>query len=299
MKKTKTPDYILSSDWHVRGTKPICRTDDYIEAQTKKIKFILSLAEKYDCPILIAGDLGHKPIWGDKLLNYFIDILNRFPSVKIYTICGQHDLINHRLDKWEEGGIGLLNRKKCIKVLTKEYKDISPFSYNDALLDSNKSISLVHKMIIKSQEDKLWDRQEADHAKKLLKKLSGSKLIVTGDNHQSFVIEQNNRLLVNAGSIMRMSANQVDHKPSIYLWYADNNSVERVYLPITGNVINRDHIDVVKERNQRIEVFVNKLQDNYELGLNFEKNMEEFLDKNDIDESVKEKIWEHINDTSE
>ena len=117
-------DYILSSDWHVRDDKPVCRTDNYQEEQTKKINFILSLAQKHKCPILVAGDLGNKPLWGDKLLNYFIDILNEYPNVEVYTVCGQHDLLNHRLDKWQEGGLGVLEKKGCVKVLVKKYKDI-------------------------------------------------------------------------------------------------------------------------------------------------------------------------------
>ena len=89
-----------------------------------------------------------------------------------------------------------------------------------------------------------------------------------------------------------MSANQIDHKPSVYLWYAEDNSIERVYLPIADDVISREHIDVANERNERIESFVNRLKETEELGLSFESNMKEFFKTNKTRRKVMEKVWE-------
>lgn len=294
MPRKKSPDYILSSDWHVRLDKSIARIDNYIEAQTKKIEFILSLCRKHKAKLLIAGDLGHRPLWGDKLLNYFIEILNKYSDVEIYTICGQHDLLNHRLDKWNEGGLGVLSKKGYIKVLTNEYDNIKPFSYGQEIEDTKAEIVLLHTMIIKDQKSKLWETQEAPSAKRILKKLPKAKLALTGDNHQSFTVEYEGRILCNPGSLMRMSANQIDHQPSVYLWYAKDNSIERVYLPIEKDVISREHIEVTEQRNSRIESFVNRLKETEELGLSYEKNMEKFLKTNRTRKRIIEKIWESM-----
>ncbi|MBT7928480.1 hypothetical protein HN682_00990, partial [Candidatus Peregrinibacteria bacterium] len=91
------PTAILTSDWHIRGDRPVCRTDDFKTALKNKLITILALGEKYQCPIILAGDVGLKPIWGDKLLNWAIDILQTFDDTEILAIAGQHDLINHRL----------------------------------------------------------------------------------------------------------------------------------------------------------------------------------------------------------
>lgn len=291
MRRKKSPNYILSSDWHIRLDKPICRIDNFKEAQTRKIEFILSLCRKHQAKLLMAGDLGHRPLWGDKLLNYFIEILNKYSDVEIYTICGQHDLLNHRLDKWNEGGLGVLSKKAYIKVLTKKYKNIQPFSYGEKIEDTEAEIVLIHSMVIKNQKSKLWKAQEAPSAKRIIKKLPKTKLIVTGDNHQSFVIEHEGGLLVNCGSILRSNANQIDHRPSVYLWYAGDNSIERAYLPIEQGVINSSHLEEVKERSARIESFVNRLKDVEEVGLSFEKNIEEFFKTNRQRKRVVEKVW--------
>ena len=306
-KTNKSPTCLLTADWHIRGDRPVCRTDDYMEAQKKKIEFIFSLANKHNCPILIAGDIGNRPIWGDKLLNWFIDIVSPklHDNVALFSVAGQHDLLNHRLDKHNMYGIGVIS-----KAINNMYSDmfnstfsfglhtiIYSFPYSIKLKqiiaeEEEISIALCHMMVIKSQKDKLWEAQEAQSAKRLLKKFPCYDLIVSGDNHQSFVVEYEGRILVNPGSLMRMSADQIDHQPSVYLWYAEDNSIERVYLPIEKDVINTFHLEEVKDRNTRIESFINRLKDTEEMGLSFEKNMEEFFKTNRQRKRVVEKVWE-------
>jgi DNA repair exonuclease SbcCD nuclease subunit len=280
MKKKRNPDCLLTSDWHIRGDRPICRTDDYANAQWDKIKFILDTANEYNCPILIAGDIGHRPHWGDKLLNQTIDLFQR-KDVSAIAIVGQHDLPNHRLNKWEEGSVGILNKAlgnsnyysfeilrgdfRCFRGRHRIYpshystKLYSPVDLKEKSLrefHNSRTIALAHQMVIKSQDDKLWEAQKANHAKGLLRKFPCYDLIVCGDNHQSFVVEHERRLLVNPGSIMRMSANQIDFKPRVYLWYAETNEVEAVYLPIEKDVFDTSHLTENKERDTRIESFV-------------------------------------------
>jgi len=294
---------ILSADWHIRSDRPVCRTDDYMKAQMNKLQFIYNLSLQHLCPIIVAGDFGHRPVWGDKLLNWFMDF--DFYKAKVVTIAGQHDLPNHRLDKWEEAGLGVLSKSMAnFRVMTNDFNyddkiQIHEFPYGKKIQGFTESarkinVALVHQMVIKSQDEKLWFDQKADHAKRLLRKFPCYDLIVSGDNHQSFTVEHEGRLLVNAGSLMRMSANQIDHKPSVYLWYAEDNTVKRVYLPIEEDVIDRSHIDIAKKRNGRIDSFVNRLNEAYDIDFNFEKNLEEFFTKNKVNDKTKEKIWESL-----
>jgi hypothetical protein len=124
-----------------------------------------------------------------------------------------------------------------------------------------------------------------------MKKLSGYDLIVTGDNHLPFVVKEGNQLLVNPGSMMRMTASQIDHKPRVYLWFADDNTVKPVYLPIKQGVISREHIDRQKDKDKKIEAFVEHLKDNYEVGLSFEKNLEKYFRQNRTRKPVEQLVW--------
>ena len=70
-------DAILAADLHIRADTPLCRTDDYINAQWNKLNFIFDLCQKNDCPLLVAGDIGNKSQWPNWLLEKVISALNQ------------------------------------------------------------------------------------------------------------------------------------------------------------------------------------------------------------------------------
>jgi len=302
-KINKKPSAILTADWHLRTDVPICRTDDYLVAQNVKVEFIIALAEKYEIPIVVAGDFGNKPQWPNSLLTNIIMACGS----EIYIIPGQHDLPYHRLDKWSEGGLGVLDAAGTIYYLIRDMPthipgimnaNVMAFPYGSPISHyekegDNKLVAIAHQMVIKDKP--LWPGQDAPKANALLKKFSEYDLILTGDNHQAFVEEYQGRLLVNPGSMMRMSVNQINHKPRVYLWYANTNEVEAVYLPIEKDVMNIDYLEIKKERDKRIDFFVSHLKQDYETGLSFEKNLEEFFEKNRTRKEIKEKAWSALN----
>jgi len=304
------PDAILTADWHIRSDTPKCRTDDYQKAQWRKIDFIMNLAKKHNCPILIAGDLGHKAIWPNPLLTKAIE--HFISQMFIFVVPGQHDLPYHRLDKWIDGGLGVLDEAGSIEVPFENwyltYQNIFAcycFPFGQSIdhfaklhPDSKfKKIAIAHQMVIKDKE--LWPGQDASQtlflqALSLLKKFPEYDLILTGDNHQTFVREYKGRVLVNPGSMMRMTAIQTDHRPCVFLWEAKTNEIEQVFLPIEKGVIDRKYIDNIQERDERIGAFVKRLKNHYKKGLSFEDNMEQHLKANRVRKTVKDKIWEAI-----
>jgi hypothetical protein len=90
----------------------------------------------------------------------------------------------------------------------------------------------------------------------------------------------------------RQKANEADIKPRAYLWYQDDNHVEPIYYPVRGSVARRIHIEEKEGVNERLEAFVSRMKDGYEVGLSFEKNLEEFFNKNKVNNSVKRLVHE-------
>jgi len=296
---------ILTADWHIRLDTPKCRTDDYFKAQTEKISFIMELSQRYNCPILIAGDLGDKPTWQNPLLTWMIQLAND----KLYPIPGQHDLPYHRLDRWKDGGLGVLSAAGAINISSDWYFTYQNkfaahcFPYGKALghpsemhtiSKSKRNIAIAHQMVVK--KEKIWPGQAAPQALSLLKKFPEYDLILTGDNHQTFVQEYRGRVLINPGSLMRMTADQESHRPCVFLWQTDNNKVKQIFLPIEENVIDRDYIDITRERDKRIDAFVSHLKSDYEIELSFEKNMKKHLQSNRVKKTIQHKIWQAIGD---
>jgi len=284
------PDAILTSDWHIRADTPTSRTDDFTAAMWRKVQFINDLANEHNIPILIAGDLGHRPQWPNWLLEKFMSIIS---DIEIIAIAGQHDLPGHNLEAIPQSGFGVLKRAGYICNYSPTdafFVEWFPYGVEIKKGKQFRSIAMTHQMVI---EDKpYWPGQVASSAKSLLKKFPDYKLILSGDNHQPFVVKHEGRLLVNPGSMMRTTADQIDHQPRVYLWEAKSNSVVPIYLPIDKDVIDRSHIDTKKEKDARIEAYTTRLSERYEVGLSYEENLKVYFEENRTRQPIKDRIWE-------
>lgn len=273
---------ILTSDWHLREDTPVCRTDDFWEAQWKKVDFVSKLQKKYGCRVFHAGDLFHHWKPSPYLLSKTIEHLpNDF-----WTVYGNHDLPQHSIELKEKCGVYTLWQARSLKILQQGHWDDLP----DADLDytiQGKQVYVWHKFVYVGKEPFPGAKGKA---RTIMEKYKQFDLIVTGDNHQSFVYPLDGRLLVNPGSLMRQEAGQIDFKPSVYLWFAEDNSVERVYLPIDENVVSREHIVKVEERDERMDAFISKLNDDIKTTLSFEENIKRFMAKNRMRKPVKDII---------
>ncbi len=290
MKRTKTtqhPDAILTSDWHLREDQPTCRTDNYWEAQWEKVDFIVDVQRQYDCIVLHAGDLFHNWKPSPHLLSTAIEHLpNRF-----HTVYGQHDLPQHNMYLSYKSGMNTLLQSNSLTVLNGCHWGEEPVNHSHAWEWMNENHQIVskkalvwHKMVYKGK--KLWPDQTDPSAKRLLTKYPQFDLIVTGDNHIPFIEEHEGRLLVNPGSLMRMTAKQEAHRPRVYLWYADTNKVVLVYIPVAEGVVTREHIEEKTQRDERLKAFISRLDGDCEAAVSFEENLERFAKKNQITKSV-------------
>jgi hypothetical protein len=312
--KTEKPDLIFTADWHIRPDTPMCRKDDFIETMKGKIIFVFDLAQKYNCPIVIAGDLGHRPgdkNWPNWLLEWFINEV-KCRNLTIYAIPGQHDLPNHSIKRIGESGFGVLWVADILCFITSisypiSFEDIyslfmypfgtkleEPKGFNDL---GQFRIAITHQMII---DKPLWPGQEAPQWKSVLRKHKHFDVIVSGDNHQPFVGKLGTRILVNPGSLMRTTAIQTDHLPRVYLWYSKTNSVKPVFIPIqpASEVIDLDYLENQKEREQREIEFISKLkEDDEDSDLDFEATCVRGMKENKLNKRTKEMIIESLEES--
>jgi len=293
------PDAILCADIHLREDTPLCRIDNYWETQWKKIKFIQSLSYEHDeIPILVAGDLFDKP----KPSIYLI--IEAMKTIENYiTVCGQHDLPNHNLNLFNKSGMALLQEAGNIETLIHDDIRISNsdfsvtgFPWGTELCSTSKGgrrkIALCHTLVY--ENNPFPDAPLSGNVNNVMKKLEGYDLVVTGDNHQKFICKNKNQLLVNPGSLMRMSANQINHKPAVYLWYSKNNEIKEISIPIENGVIDNTHLESAKKKDKRMEVFVKRLKDDFEVGLSFSNNLKSYFKKNRVKNQVQQLIWNSL-----
>jgi len=311
-----TVDAILCADTHIRADTPRNRIDNFPTALQNKFEYILKLGTKYNCPILIAGDIGHRPTWPWPLYSWFIRVVKKYKS-DIICIPGQHDLPNHKLDKMDDAPMGISAMTKMITVLDNGYKVgvgkinvfgfpfgkeiISPFdmvsdtkqihalSGTDGL---NRNIAITHQMVIEDRPE--YKGQEGTKAVNLLKN-NDYDLILSGDNHKPFVVQYKNKLLVNPGSMMRSNSDQAGHRPRVYLYDAENNKVVPEYLPIAKDVIKESVIDT-EAYKKRFDAVIENLKEKQDqsVTIDFKENVKRYFENNRVRKNIKARVWEII-----
>jgi predicted phosphodiesterase len=202
-------------------------------------------------------------------------------------VYGNHDLPQHNIELANKSGIHTLVTGGHIRLLKNgHFGETQPMVVDEGFY---RKIAVWHTFTYMGKEP--WPGCTSPTGNKLLRKYPDFDLIVTGDNHQSFYTEMDGRLLVNPGSLTRQDADQIDFKPSVYLWFAEDNTVERVYLPIDKEAVSRQHLDKVEQRNERLEAFISKLDGEWEAGISFEENLERFKEKNKVNSKVMQIIY--------
>ena len=292
----KKPDAILCSDFHLREDTPVCRTDNFWETQWQKVDFVSDLQKQYDCPVLHAGDLFNH--W--KPSPYVLSSTMKHLPDKFYTIYGQHDLPQHNLELKHKSGVYVLQMANKIN----QYQDgkfwlgLFPFNLvfsNWGIIPNGRDATGIINVLIWHNFTYVGKEPfpgATGKAHALLEKYKQFDLIVTGDNHQSFTLRGiSNNLLVNPGSLTRQDADQIDFQPKVYLWYAEDNSVEAVNIPIEKDAVSREHIEVKQEHYRKMEAYISKMDDSWELTVDFDENLDRFFNTNRVRKQVKEIVY--------
>lgn len=302
----KKADAILTGDIELRAFTPTCRIDDHWEAQSKKIAWLKDLQEKHGCPVLDSGDLfdkRYKTNPSHALLRWAI---HNLPD-KFLTVPGNHDLPGKSYENYRNSAMCVLEGAERLRhyadrylLYSDEFAEgafIAGFHYGCEMKQIERfnvngwKIALVHAMVYDKFEP--WPGCEGYSAKEIMDLLPDFDLIVTGHHHATFARQHNGRVLVNPGSFMRNDADQENHKPCVFLWYGDTNTIEKVYIPIEQGVIDRSYLDVKKNKETRLDAFVEKLGEQAVSGINFHNNLETTIKKNVIGRPVVDKIWQY------
>ncbi len=301
----KQADAILTGDIEIRAFQPTCRTDNHWETQQKKMDWLRELADEHNCPVLDSGDLFDKKYKANPS-----NQLTRWAGYNLpksfHTVPGNHDLPGKSYENYTNSAMAVLEMARKLthyeggyllytEILSVTGAYIAGFEWGHNLKQEERfkvdgpAIALVHAMVYEEFEP--FPGCEGYSAKEVMDLLPDYDLILTGHNHQTFTLEKEGRVLVNPGSFMRNDADQVDHKPCVFLWYSETNTIKRVYIPIEQGVISRDHIDIKKNKETRLDAFVEKLGEQVVSGINFHDNLEAAVNDDLITKAVKDKIW--------
>jgi DNA repair exonuclease SbcCD nuclease subunit len=298
------PSALLSADQHWREDKPVCRTDKFPDAFIPKAKLAKSICEKHSIPMLIAGDISE--YWKNYQSLIYV-MLKEMP--RFICIPGQHDLPRHNLELLPGSTLSVLEAAKLATVIKEpgfclNPKDCYETWPNDFIVygypygtkpqarrkrrGEVRSICMIHQLVTNKKDP--FPNANASKAEDLLDNLTGYDLILSGDNHKQFTFSKNGRHLINPGSMVRQDADQINHQPKFYLWYAEDNHFEPIDIPIDNTVVVRSHIEKQAEIDKRIDNYINSMDMDYEVKLDFRSNLETHIIQNNIKKEVSEFI---------
>lgn len=251
---------LVTSDWHFRFDNPSCRTDNFFETQKSIINSIFDKAKETQFHIVIAGDIFHvaRPQNAQILEKFLIEKFLNYPEISF--IAGNHDLIYHNKQNMETCSIGVLQH------FNNKLPNIDYFDFGDEIIEKNK-IAVMHMYIHNDTISYVKNGIEYDT---LLDKYNYN-LIITGDNHQSFVKKHKNKLLINPGCISKQNIDMKNEK--LYYYIVDTDSLEYERFEILDNAfIKEKHIpNIVDNDFSNVIQILNK---EVNIDLDFKKNLE-------------------------
>lgn len=296
---------VATGDLHLTTVKPKRRKDNYWEHQWEKINYIQNMAKQVKASCIVQpGDFTDSHKANDFLKQYIINWANERKNkgawIPIYCVYGQHDMRYHS-SQLENTPLRVLQAAGVVNLLSdkpEEFADhhhevhIYGAGWNEEIpVPGNAyNILVTHRMIY---QEKLWSKQEeGERAVGLLIKTKFD-MIVSGDNHQSFLEKKGARYLINCGSLMRMKSDQINHHPCVYIIDTAERKVEKKLIPIFAaeDVFDLEKVKKEKERDEKIEAFVAKLKESDKpLDLDFAEALRKRLPE--LDEETNRMIEE-------
>lgn len=278
--------FIYTGDWHLRGTNPRNRIDDYVAAVEEKFDEIYSLANKWECQaIIMPGDVWDRPEVSISVLLHFANKLKESP-VEIYATPGNHDVYGYNVATYERSSLKLLELLvPQFHIVTDPQQSVlfdgvqltfSPFSSKMDIngygyspegvaavtLDNKYRIHVAHGMLLdhKPPFDRYTDINDVH---------SDADMILTGHDHTGYGIynRKDGKVFCNPGAIMRLAAShtEIERPIQVALITVDDGkgSIELIPLKCAkpgDEVLDRSKIEAETARQYAMETFAAAIQ---------------------------------------
>jgi len=301
---------VLVADLHLSAKPPVWRSteDDWYAAMLRHIDTLNKLVNKYDCPVLCAGDIFDRWNSPPELINF---ALSHLPLM--YAIPGQHDLPLHNYsDMYRSAYCTLLRSGKIVNLLPdrnialgKQRISLTGYPYGLPIKECNRdkvsgwiNIALVHEY--RYVQGCSYKNPPKD--KKFGKTIAGVKdgkwlgydLVVYGDNHIGFQHQIEDTTIWNCGGFMRRNSDEINYKPRVGLLHKSGKVTPHYF-----DLSNDSHMDPVKAKPLEeldMEEFAEALNELGNSALDYLQAMKHYLQTNKTGKAVKKIILECIED---
>ena len=289
---------LATGDLHLTDKKPENRTDDYKSSVLKKLDFIFQTAINEKCKLIVQpGDFFDSPAPSYSLFSEIAKRIRAIHPIWIASIWGQHDLRYRRKENAALKALSIICSDNFLLEFNGIFQNelrIYSAGWGEEIPKLNNrfcSILIIHRTIV---NDKLWAGQTEYVQGFDFVKANKFPLIVSGDNHQSFIIDLKSKRLFNCGSLLRSKIDQINHKPFIIIFDTETRQYEQIMIPIepAEKIFALEKTSKEKELNENLMAFISGLSEHKEVGLKFEDNLNFYMNENNVKQEIRELINE-------
>jgi predicted phosphodiesterase len=277
--------FLVTSDTHFRDDRPRCRVDNFFETQQKKLQWLIEQVNAHQCPLFIAGDIMDSGSASQKLENMLIKEFKK-SNYPIYTIAGNHDVHYHSLKHLHSSTYWVLHQAGAIQHAD-ELPGVTAYNYGEEIEDGT-GILMMHALVFENTPPPYL--HNAYKALDLLDKYNYD-FILSGDNHQSFCVEHKGKILINGGGLFRTEYTQKYTTPYIYLY---DGAVTKIAVPVDIEAVTQEYALTQKERDDRVQVFIERVKTSERMGLSFIDNINNSVKETALRQAVSELVYKAI-----
>jgi len=270
-------EVIITADWHIRASTPISRIEEnwWKEVVKPKIQFILD----FDLPIWHAGDFFDSPNFISlPIINELKDML---AWANITVIPGNHDLFGYEFTGRKSTAFYNLFGDDWLPC-NFEIEGAVTMNTDFSGVGDTENIFFYHGPVFEKEVP--FYMEHGITAKELMNKYPGYKIFITGDNHSPFIYKEKDRILINPGSLCRLSKAQKNFRPRIYILNTETLEYEINYIPIKEDVWKEEEEDIEYDFSEISDALRKEIED----GLDFNEIMIKLL--KDQNENIKRRI---------
>ncbi len=293
---------IFLADIHLSLNPPVWRSAEpnWFEAMLRPILEVKALQEKYDCPVIAAGDIFNTWYSPPEVINFALEHLPY-----MYAIPGQHDLPLHNYEDiqksayWTLVGAGRIQNLPLHRSKKKhtswpiQIGDLAiygfPFGEKVRSLQHRDNdfihIAVIHEYRCIKGKD-YYKASNDDYLYENERNLLGYDVVVYGDNHQGFQMLVNEDTAVfNCGSLMRRKSDEINYKPQVGLLLKSGKVISH-YLDTSKDkhLILNSTTDIKETPDMR--TLIQELEKLDGIDLDFSEVMVRYLKKNRIKKTI-------------
>jgi len=294
---------IATADLHIRSDSPPCRTDDFRAVQKNTLETLVQKSRENNAPLVIAGDIFHTarvPQWLES------EVLSILSGTEVYAVMGNHDLNYNNQDYLPRTSLGVLVASGVVKLLPARKNGVSIGAlHSDASWKEwpeKADVVVAHQFVYQTEPPFPGAEKLGRQGKKIGRFWnSDASVLISGDNHQSFYVTKNGKLLINPGAVTRQKSDAKEHVPKAFLIRGEEEpQLTEIELPDNDpEAVSREHLEKTEERDERLKQLAERLHTPTSVTVSFRSNMEETLQNNRLRKNVKRKIQDKLNEHTE